>query len=302
MPALTRTPQVPAVDQVGPIVEVPIEELGYWPSHLVVQGVELLHTTAGMPYWGAIVATAIGIRALMFPVAVMSAKNVGKMQKARPEIEKLNNKWQPILQNQPENHKLMVQYQEEMKALQKAYGLKPWQSLGMVMVQIPIFVSFFLGMQSVASYLDVTEGGFGWIPDLSVPDESYALPIATAATFWAQAELSAATQPKMGGISPDTLKMIFRGIAGIMIPITASYPSTVALYWCSGGVATVFQGMLFRTPAVRSALGMPELPKADDTNTANPELKNTLDKMKQVTLKAVEEQRARKKTRSESNS
>eukprot|EP00968_Pinguiococcus_pyrenoidosus_P000724 scaffold47_cov258-Pinguiococcus_pyrenoidosus.AAC.51 len=47
------------------LVELPVEELGYYPSHLVVQAVEFLHASAGLPYWAAIVGIAVGYRAFL---------------------------------------------------------------------------------------------------------------------------------------------------------------------------------------------------------------------------------------------
>eukprot|EP00968_Pinguiococcus_pyrenoidosus_P000725 scaffold47_cov258-Pinguiococcus_pyrenoidosus.AAC.52 len=249
----------------------------------------------------------------------MSAQNVGKMQKAKPEIDRLREKYQKLMAEKPNDPKVTVEYSKEMAALQKAYNLKPWQALGAVAIQLPIFISFFLvfgcrstvipnvmcslliqlalalaGMTNVARFLDVTEGGIGWILDLSVPDATYALPIATAATFFAQAEISAATQPRTGTIDPQTFKWVFRGIAGIMVPITATYPSTVALYWTSGGIASVAQGLLLRTPSFREAAGLPPLPKPEPVDQKDPAFSDTLNQMKRVTLAAAEERRKRR--------
>jgi YidC/Oxa1 family membrane protein insertase len=52
------------------------------------------------------------------------------------------------------------------------------------MLQMPIFISMFFALKTMPElYPSMTEGGTLWFTDLSVADESYALPVMSALSF-----------------------------------------------------------------------------------------------------------------------
>ena len=285
-----------AADAASAMVEVPVEELSWTtPSHLVVRAIEGLHTGMDLPYYAAIAACVVGVRTVMLPVAITSMKNAAKMQKMKPEQEKIVAKYKTIQDKHPNDPKVTLKYREELMALWKAHGVSPFRSLMFPFLQLPVFVSFFFGMQNLPLFCDVSQEDFLWISDMSAPDPYYGLPFLTAASFYLQAEMSAATM-QVSGVSSEGLKWAFRGLSAAMFPITASYPSTVSLYWFLGNVYTLAQTLTLRQPAVRDALGMPPIAAPAQAapiklENRDPNLRQTLDKMKAVTKKAVEDAR-----------
>jgi YidC/Oxa1 family membrane protein insertase len=48
---------------------------------------ESIHCYAGIPWWGTIIVTALGLRFALFPVTVKATKLGARLQAAAPEIE-----------------------------------------------------------------------------------------------------------------------------------------------------------------------------------------------------------------------
>jgi len=64
-----------------------LEPLGWWPGHLVMQGVEALHVASGLPYWATIVVITLGLRTAMLPLAFGTMRNSARMAVMKPEME-----------------------------------------------------------------------------------------------------------------------------------------------------------------------------------------------------------------------
>lgn len=83
---------IPSIDDVtvtvgerGDILSV--ADLGYYPSDLVCQGVELLHQTSGLPYWATIVGITFALRTMLLPVAFQAMRNSAKLANMKPEMD-----------------------------------------------------------------------------------------------------------------------------------------------------------------------------------------------------------------------
>jgi YidC/Oxa1 family membrane protein insertase len=85
---------VPSIDEVAaggePILSA--ADLGYYPSELVMQGVELLHQTTGLPYWATIVGITFALRTMLLPVAFKAMRNSARMANMKPELEILQER------------------------------------------------------------------------------------------------------------------------------------------------------------------------------------------------------------------
>lgn len=84
-----ETVPVPPID--GVVVEgaevFSVSDLGYAPSDLVMQGVELIHQTSGLPYWATIVAITFTARSLLLPLALTAMRNSARMANCKPELD-----------------------------------------------------------------------------------------------------------------------------------------------------------------------------------------------------------------------
>jgi hypothetical protein len=124
-------------------------------------------------------------------------------------------------------------------------------------VQAPVFISFFIAIQRMSAGVpSFATGGASWFTDLSVADATYALPLLSSLTFLASVETNPpnGTEPQVG------MKWGMRALAAVMIPLTASFPQGVFVYWVTTNVFSLFQATALRAPALKKLAGIPDVP------------------------------------------
>jgi len=131
----------------------------------------------------------------------------------------------------------------------------------MPLAQMPIFISFFLGIRRMAEEglgsmspeaIGFTTGGLGHMMDLTVPDPMFIAPVATSLTMLAVIEIGAEGNAPMQG----NMKMVFRGMSVLIIPFMASMPAGLGCYWLTNNCFSLCQVALLKVPPVRDALGI----------------------------------------------
>lgn len=56
-----------------------VADLTWYPSHMVMQGIEAMHVATGLPYWATIVCITVGMRSLLLPLALGTMRNSARM-------------------------------------------------------------------------------------------------------------------------------------------------------------------------------------------------------------------------------
>lgn len=200
-------------------------DAGFVIGHLM-SGLDQLHTMAGIPYWGAIVAATIGIRILLLPVAIKTIQGSARMAIMRPDMQKV----QDLMTSDPNAGEVQVKlkYQNEMKALFVKHKVNPARALLWPLFQFPIFISIFMGLKEMGQhYPDFATGGIWIFTNLAAADTSLILPIFNSLSFLAMVEMGA------DGIQVNQQKVfknVMRGLAVVMVPITMDMPSVSVLY------------------------------------------------------------------------
>jgi len=144
------------------------------------------------------------------------------------------------------------------------------------LVQIPISIGMFFGVKKMCELpvMQLTQSGFEWLPDLTQPGPYYILPILVAASGNLMIGMSArdmdASRPSMGH-----LMNVVRVVTFLAIYWMDRFPSGLLLCLLVTSITAVMQNALFRSPAIRRALkipqwtppaaGSPKLPTMRDT-------------------------------------
>jgi YidC/Oxa1 family membrane protein insertase len=121
------------------------------------------------------------------------------------------------------------------------------------------FASFFFGLKAMGEHYPTwSQGGTAWFTDLSALDTTYILPVITAVTFLATTEAAAvdSTDPKSA-----QMRMAMRALSIAMLPISATMPAGVLMYWTTTNTFGTVQGLLMKQSAIRKALNLP--PRSD---------------------------------------
>jgi len=143
-----------------------------------------------------------------------------RMAVMRPDLVRILE----AMKYDPAGHEMAtkLRYQQEMVTLFKKYKVNPLHSLLMPLAQLPIFISFFIGLRDMGNHFpEFTTGGALWFVNLSVPDPYYILPVLNSLSFLVMVEIGA---EGMETANKDTFKWVMRGLAVAMTPLTMYMP------------------------------------------------------------------------------
>ena len=92
-------------------VEPSLSSLGlcaYTPVGFVQSFLEVLHVNMGLPWWGAIAACTIVFRTLMLPLILKGQRNTARLNKIKPELERIQGEMRELANTQDTMRKSMA--------------------------------------------------------------------------------------------------------------------------------------------------------------------------------------------------
>jgi len=264
------------VDQVM-LVDPPISSLGFGPTETIMRVIQSIHEYGGLPWWASIVAMTVIVRTAILPLTIMSQKNTANLVRASPELEEFKA---DVRLNPPKTVEDQMRNSMRLREIYSKYNISMKKTLAPLVVQMPLFITFFLGLRRLAqTYPTMKEGGALWFTDLSVADPTYALPVIAAGTFLLTIEMGGEVQnPQM---DQKMMKNIMRGLGVAMVPLTMTFESGIFVYWVSTNLFSAVQIGTLKQPAVKKLLGLPETikPPPGPSNIMKPSFFEQLDKM-----------------------
>ena len=182
-----------------------------------------------VPNWGwTIVLFAFLMKIVFFPLTYKGLASMRKMQRLKPEIDKL----QKIYKNDPQK------LQKEMMELYKKHGVNPFSGCLTLIIQLPIFWALYRILRMT---IDLRGAEFiWWIKDLSTKDPYYILPILMGITSIIQARL------QQTGAQDGQSKMFTYFMPIFLVIIFISLPSGIVLYWFVYNLFSVFETLLIK--------------------------------------------------------
>ncbi len=191
--------------------------------------------------WGiTIILATLIIRLCMWPLTARAARTSKRMQKLQQPIKDLREKYKD------DQRKL----NEEMLKLWKKHKINPLAGCLPVLVQMPIFISFFNMLRSSS---DLRFAEFLFIQDLSMPDRLITfgdaslpiignslnvLPFVWLISMYFQMKLM--PQPSVDNAQVK----IFRFMPFIFFPFTYIFSSGLVLYWTTSNCFSIFQQIM----------------------------------------------------------
>ncbi|KAK4729370.1 hypothetical protein R3W88_022358 [Solanum pinnatisectum] len=243
--------QVPAVNEVAIAAAdsyLPVKALQYL--------IDYVHIFTGFDWWASIIATTIVIRCITLPLMINQLKATTKFAILKPKLDEINEE----MQNRGMAPVAVAEGQQRMQAAMKEYGVTPFTPLKGILIQGPIFVSFFMAISNMVEKVpSFKQGGVLWFTDLTVTDSMYIFPVLTALTFWITVECNA-QEGLEGNPSAKTIKNVSRAFAALTIPFTAGFPKAVFCYWMTSNLFSLSYGLVVKRPAVKKFLGVPIIP------------------------------------------
>jgi len=105
---------------------------------------------------------------------------------------------------------------------------------------------------------EMTIGGFGWIPNLTVVDNSYILPVTLGLINLAIIEVQAMSRTRPPTRLQSIANNVFRGLSVVMVPVACTVPSALCVYWVASSSFGLAQNLLMLSPEVRRSVGIPK--------------------------------------------
>ncbi|XP_030831141.1 mitochondrial inner membrane protein OXA1L isoform X2 [Strongylocentrotus purpuratus] len=248
-----------AQDILQPVGEVPFTELGlagYTPIGFLQSGLEMLHVSAGLPWWASIVVGTLIVRACVFPLMLKNMKYTIRLNNCMPIFQKISKEMNDAKACGDQFE--MTRKSMELQQFMKKNDVNPLKSFAGILLQAPIFISFFIGLRRMATLPveSMQTGGLWWFTDLTTSDPYYALPVIASLSMFLVMELGG--EAGVSNAQAQKMRNVLRVMPFVVLPFIASLPKAVFCYWLTSNFFSVFQVGLLKIPAVRTAFNIPE--------------------------------------------
>ncbi|KAG2235162.1 hypothetical protein INT48_003506 [Thamnidium elegans] len=220
---------------------------------------EYIHVTSGLPWWSTIALATIAVRVALLPLMIKIQRNNAKLMNINPDVNRI---MENLKSAQAQGDSLATgKYTQEIQSLFKKNDCHPMKSMGLPLIQMPVMISFFMAIRSMAEVPvpGLSDEGILWFQNLAEKDPYYILPVVSAAGV--MAVLEAGTEAGASNPQSKGMKNVFRGLTLVMIPFTAWMPSGVFVYWVTSNFFSIGQILALKNPAVRSVFNIPKLLK-----------------------------------------
>ncbi|XP_061582454.1 cytochrome c oxidase assembly protein COX18, mitochondrial [Cololabis saira] len=250
------------------------------PVHVCEDFLSGLQQLTGLPWWLSIVGATVSVRTLVtLPLAAYQLLVLAKVEALQAEISELAKRlrYEVSVRSQERGwteKQSRFQFQKNLRRLVSQLYVRdnchPFKASLLVLVQLPVWVGFSLALRNLSSdqsdlQAALAEGGVLWFSNLVVPDSTWILPVCLGLTNLLIVEvvsLQRGSQVQTSGSRVQTRvqNLVLNGIRGfslLMIPIAATVPSSMVLYWFCSSLVGFSQNLLLRSRTVHRILDLP---------------------------------------------
>ncbi|KAI0314871.1 60Kd inner membrane protein-domain-containing protein [Amylostereum chailletii] len=238
--------------------------LASWtPAGLSAWLLELINVSTGLPWFWTIIAGTAASRLLILPFAIRQLQNSARLAPFQPRLLALKDE---VARAYPSKDTIAIQRAalKQRKVYEDA-GVSMLPMIAMPFIQLPITLGMFFGVKKLCTtpLAQLHDSGVWFLPDLTLADPYYILPIVSAALM--NAQLSVGASDMAATTDRQTMAHMinaFRVLSLVGIPFMGYFPSGLNLYVLTGISAMLLQTSILKIHAVRRTLGIPILPKA----------------------------------------
>uniref|UniRef100_A0A8C5LCK3 Cytochrome c oxidase assembly protein 18 n=1 Tax=Jaculus jaculus TaxID=51337 RepID=A0A8C5LCK3_JACJA len=247
-------------------------------------GVLLGAHAAGLPWWGSVVLSTAALRAAVtLPLAAYQHYILAKVENLQPEIKTIARHLnQEVAMHARQfgwsKRVARLTYLKNMRRLVSELYVRdnchPFKATVLVWVQLPMWIFMSVALRNFSTGTTRSEGfsvqeqlaagGVLWFPDLTAVDSTWILPISIGITNLLIVEISALQKLGMSRFQTYVTHFI-RALSVLMVPVAATVPSSLALYWLCSSLIGLLQNLLLRSPGFRRLCRIPLTKSDSDT-------------------------------------
>lgn len=142
-------------------------------STIVMRMLLWMKRTVRLDYGWVLVIFGVSVRLIMWPLNQSAMRSSIKMQRLQPELQDVQAKFKSDPQKQ----------QQEIMRVYKDHGMSPFSPLAgclPALIPMPVLMALFFVFQNTIEFRGVS---FLWLPDISLHDPLYILPLAMGASM-----------------------------------------------------------------------------------------------------------------------
>jgi len=187
-----------------------------------------LHDTLGIAYGWVLVIFGVMMRIVLWPLNAKAMRAQMKNMGVQPLLQEIREKYA----NDPQKQ------QQAMLSLYKEHGFNPLAGCLPMLVPFPVLITLFFVFQNTIAFRGAE---FLWLPDLSLRDPFYVLPLVLVVSMFALQWVSA----HLSGIEQNPqMKMMMYMMPVMMGVIFFMLPAGLNLYYAVTQVASIPQQVL----------------------------------------------------------
>ena len=195
----------------------------WWIGQPMYSAMSFFHDLTGNWGWSIVLVTIL-IKILLWPLSMVSYRNMGKMRAVQPKMQEIQERHAD--DRQALSKAMMDLYKKEK--VNPALGCLP------MLMQMPFFLAFYWVL------IETVELRYApflfWITDLSARDPLFILPILNMAAMWGMQQL----QPQPVGADPIQAN-VFKYMPLIFGVLFALFPAGLVLYWFLNSLVSAVQ-------------------------------------------------------------
>ncbi|XP_072261449.1 cytochrome c oxidase assembly protein COX18, mitochondrial [Pyxicephalus adspersus] len=255
------------------------------PVHLAENVLISLQEVTGIPWWANILCATVILRtAVTLPLSIYQMYILAKVENLQSEIESLAKRlrYEVSVYGKQQGWSDKVakfHFNKNMKRITTELYVRdnchPFKASLIMWIQIPMWIFMSLALRNFSYCMNgsttelffhkqLQDGGALWFPDLTLPDSTWILPISLGVINLVLVEMFALRKIELSRFQRYLTNFI-RAVSILMIPIAASVPSSMALYWVSSSFVGLTHNLLLRLPTVRRLFRVPRSKADSDT-------------------------------------
>ncbi|THH07594.1 hypothetical protein EW145_g3267 [Phellinidium pouzarii] len=211
---------------------------------------EVTQVSTGLPWWGVIILTTVGVRIAVLPLIIRSQRSQGRLAPVQPLLAEARAKVEKA--RAAGDQMAMQQAMIHQHSILKKAGVNPLDAILTSITQVCVQIGFFFGLRRMcdAPVVQLQSGGFSWITDLTVADPYYISPMMNFALINLQLYVSRRDMLALGSPAAPHFLNGLRVLTAISIPFMIYFPSALHMHFITSISFIAAQTLILRIPAL----------------------------------------------------
>jgi YidC/Oxa1 family membrane protein insertase len=193
-----------------------------------------------LDYGWVLVIFGLTIRIVLWPLNQSAMRSSLRLQRIQPELTAVQERYKND----------QTKLQQEIMRVYQSHGMSPFSALSgclPALIPMPVFFALFFVFQNTIEFRGVP---FLWLPDISLRDPLYVLPIVTGASMFLLSWIGMRNMPK----NPQATMMLYL-MPGMFTMFLLSTASGLSIYYLVQQIAAIPQQWLIANERRKATAG-----------------------------------------------